>query len=106
MTQPNLAFPPNPEHAKALRQLQIPATMPGWLAFRDYQLDVAENGITQDQAPMHMARTVDTLAAAQLDTIAVQVNLQNGMKQVTEVIQTFIYKKKEPAPTDGATTHQ
>jgi hypothetical protein len=108
VTQPNVIVPPNPERAAWLRELEIPPNLLGWTAFRDFELAEAENGITQAQADnnMYMAHTIDKLVGAQLDTIFVLLNLQKGLRETGEAIQSFIYKKKDPAPADGATTDQ
>ncbi|CAM3150786.1 hypothetical protein BST27_23370 [Mycobacterium intermedium] len=95
MTQPNLTVPPNPERAEYLRQFQIAESMPGWKAFVDHQLDVADNGLPQYRAATFTAEVVDKLVAAQLDTIWVLTNMQNGMLQAAESLQGLFYKKKD-----------
>jgi hypothetical protein len=106
MTQPNYVVPPNPERAEWLRQLQIPENFPLWAAFRDHELNTSENGLTQAQASTHLGNTVDKLVGAQLETIVVLLNFQNALKQAGEGVQALFYKKKEAAPTNGATTDQ
>jgi hypothetical protein len=97
---------PNPARAELLRQLEIPPNMAFWALFRDHQLDAAENGVPQARVAMYAAEVVDKLVDAQLDTIAALINMQKTMLQVGEAAQNIIYKKKEPAPADGATTDQ
>lgn len=94
MTQPNLVVQPNPERAEDLRRLQIPETMLGWVAFRDHELDVAENGIQQYRAANYTAEVVDKLVAAQLDTIAALISLQKGLTQFGQFLDGLFYKKK------------
>ncbi|QQW35234.1 hypothetical protein [Mycobacterium marinum] len=107
MTQPNYVVPPNPERAEWLRSLQIPPTFMGWTAFRDHELDLAENGMLLGQAPPnYTAVVVDKLVAAQLDTISVLTNLQQSAIQTAESVQALFYKKKEAAPGDTTTAGQ
>jgi hypothetical protein len=101
MTQPNYVVPPNPERAEWLQQFQILETMPGWKAFVEHQLDLATNGITLDRAANLTAVAVDKLIAAQLDTIWVLTNMQNGMMQAAEGLQGLFYKKKDDSATGG-----
>ncbi|WP_204803435.1 hypothetical protein [Mycobacterium riyadhense] len=103
MTQPNLIVQPNPERAEYLRKLQIPENMPGWTAFRDHELDVAENGIPQYRVANYTAEVVDKLVAAQLDTIAALAHFQKSMLDLGQLIDGLFYKKKEPGPTTSAT---
>ncbi|RFZ35145.1 hypothetical protein DAVIS_04695 [Mycobacterium marinum] len=93
--QPKLSVPPNPGRAEYLQQFQIAESMPGWKAFVDHQLDIAENGIPQYRAATFTAEVVDKLVAAQLDTIWVLTNMQNGMLQAAESLQGLFYRKKD-----------
>src|ERR1700677_2893739 len=87
MNQPdaNPAVPPNPARAEALQKLQIPDTTSFWAAFRDHELNAAENGVPKARVASYTAEVVDKLVDAQLDTIAVLLNLQKGF---TEAMQT------------------
>lgn len=106
MTQPNLIVQPNPQRAEWLRNLDIPPGMVGWTALRDHELNTAQNGLTQAQANSYLGQTVDSLVAAQLDTIVAVLHMQTGMMAVGKQIEGFIYKKKQPAPGSDATTDQ
>lgn len=86
MTQPYYVVPPNPERAQWLRQLQIPVNMPQWAAFRDHELDTAQNGLTEAQEPDNMRVTLDKLIAAQLETISVVTKLQKGVQEFAETM--------------------
>ncbi|MCV7079839.1 hypothetical protein [Mycobacterium szulgai] len=84
MTQPNLIVQPDPERAEWLRQLQIPENMTGFSAFRDFELDVAENGLPQYRSANFSAEAIDKLIAAQLDTISAITHMQSSVKQMAE----------------------
>src|SRR5580693_9433562 len=106
MTQPNpnLVVQPDPDRAEWLRSLEIPPGMVGWRALHDHELNTSENGLTQAQTATYVGETVDKLVAAQLDSIVTFLHLQKGLMEFGQLIDGFIYKKKEPAPTNGATT--
>jgi hypothetical protein len=107
MTQPNYVVPPNPERAEWLRALQIPPNFLGWATFRDHELSLAESGmILGQEPPNYVAVVVDKLIAAQLDTIFVLTNLQQGWIQAAQALQGLFYKKKDNAPGDSAATGQ
>jgi len=55
--------------------MNVPSNFRSSVALRDYVLNVAENGVSDDQAATHTDDLITKLTAAQLETITIVTSL-------------------------------